>query len=68
MNARPKEPPHVVLELGRDEAAALHRALGRAEEPVAAAGNHLDVRRFATLREALAVALRGGSFTGEVES
>jgi hypothetical protein len=67
MNARPKEPPHVVLELSREEAAALHRALGRAEEPVRAAGNTLDVRRFATLREALAVALRGGSFTEEVE-
>lgn len=59
MIVRPKSPPTIVVELSAEEAAAISRAIGRAEEPIRAAGNTLDIQRLGALREGLNVALRG---------
>lgn len=67
MIVRPKTPPTVVVELSSEEAAAIARAIGRAEEPIRAAGNVLDLQRLGALREGLNVALRGSVHHEEVE-
>lgn len=68
MNARPKEvPADVVLDLPRSEAVALHRAMVRAVGRSTTEGDQNDAKRLGVLRDALAVALGGGSFTEEVE-
>lgn len=67
MIVRPKTPPTLVVELSAKEAEAITRAIGRAEEPIRAAGNVLDLQRLGALREGLMVALRGAVHHEEVE-
>lgn len=67
MIVRPKPQPTVVVELSSEEAAAIARAIGRAEELIRAAGNVLDLQRLGALREGLQVALRGSVHHEEVE-
>lgn len=68
MIVRPKTPPTVVVELSAEEAAAIVRAIGRAEEPIRAAGNHgVELQRLGALREGLMVALRGAVHHEEVK-
>ena len=68
MIVRPKEAPSVVVELSADEAKALVRAIGRAVEPIRAAGNTLDIQRLGTLKDGLEKALGGAAHFERVES